>query len=185
MKFAVLLGSILALAFPSSAQKLPDKIRGYKVYSSNIVVADQTDQDNVKDKADVLVRFGTPNISAGVLSASIDIGADITSLKQGGQVDFLTFHDFRINGVAVEIDEYRSVFSFKKNTSFSLPHPAHVTVGIIGIARTAYKELIESKKEWSVTGNVFVFGKFSKFGFAFKRVVPVKIALTIKNPLTK
>ena len=51
------------------------------------------------------------------------------------------------------------------------------------MARAARRELIESKKEWQVTGTVFIFGKFKKFGFGFKRVVPVKINLKIDNPL--
>lgn len=40
-----------------------------------------------------------------------------------------------------------------------------------------------AKDEWTVTGRVFVFGRFKKFGFDFKRVVPVEINLKIKNPL--
>jgi hypothetical protein len=49
--------------------------------------------------------------------------------------------------------------------------------------RGAVRELKDSKEEWSVTGRVFVFGKFKKFGFNFKRVVPVEINIKIKNPL--
>jgi hypothetical protein len=44
-------------------------------------------------------------------------------------------------------------------------------------------ELINSPNELVVTGTAFVFGKFKKFGFTFKRVVPVKIDLKFKNPL--
>ena len=64
-----------------------------------------------------------------------------------------------------------------------LPTPAKITINIANIAKAAYKELVDSKKDWIVTGTVFVFGKFKKFGFNFKRVVPIKIGLTIKNPL--
>ena len=64
-----------------------------------------------------------------------------------------------------------------------LPTPAKITINTANIAKAAYKELVDSKKDWSVTGIVFVFGKFRKFGVSFKRVVPVKIDLTIKNPL--
>ena len=42
---------------------------------------------------------------------------------------------------------------------------------------------MDPKKKWSVTGTVFVFGKFKKYGINFKRVVPIKIDLTIANPL--
>jgi hypothetical protein len=36
---------------------------------------------------------------------------------------------------------------------------------------------------WPVTGRVYVFGRFKKFLFSFKRVVPVELSLTLPNPL--
>jgi hypothetical protein len=45
------------------------------------------------------------------------------------------------------------------------------------------REMRDSKKEWTITGRVFVFGKFRKFGFEHKRVVPIDIHLTVANPI--
>ena len=40
-----------------------------------------------------------------------------------------------------------------------------------------------SKETWPVTGRVYVFGKFKKGPFSFKRVVPVELDLQMRNPL--
>jgi len=187
MRTTALFTTILVLMLFSSAlgQKLPDKIRGYKVHNIKVAVKDQTGQSTTKDKTDVLVKLGEPEVSMdGLFSVAIEVGADFTAMRQSGKVDFVTFQDFRVNGIALEIEEYNSAFSFKKNLPISLPKPVRSTLSIVGIAKAAYKELIESKKEWAVTGTVFVFGKFDRFGFSFKRVVPVKIDMKIKNPLT-
>jgi len=53
------------------------------------------------------------------------------------------------------------------------------------LPRAAYSEIVEHKSELSVTGTAFVFGKFKKMGFSFKRVVPIKIDIKVKNPLRK
>ena len=113
---------------------------------------------------------------------AIEIPVSVCSLEQSGRVDFLTFHNVRVNGLEVEVEEYRNSFQVKKNTSVPLPNPAKITIGSKSIAKAAYKELVESRDEWSVTGTVFVFGKFKKMGLSLKRVVPVKIDLKIKNP---
>lgn len=187
MKRLILAPTVLVLLshFSGYGQKPPDQTRGYKVHNINVTVVNRSSNTALTDKADVLVKLSEPKISVnGLLSVAIEIGAEITALRQSGKVDFLTFSDFRINGIAVEIEEYKSGFSFKKNVPVSLPTRARAIVSIVGVAKVAYKELIESKKEWSVTGTVFVFGNFNKFGFSFKRVVPIKIDMTIKNPLT-
>ena len=64
-----------------------------------------------------------------------------------------------------------------------MPKPARIFLGTGQIVKAAWKEIAETKKEWTITGRVFVFGKFKKLGFSFKRVIPVDINLTIKNPL--
>jgi hypothetical protein len=64
-----------------------------------------------------------------------------------------------------------------------LPQPVRGFVSSLNIAKAVYKEMVESKPTWNVSGTVFVFGKFKKFGFRFKRVVPVKIELKLANPL--
>jgi hypothetical protein len=41
----------------------------------------------------------------------------------------------------------------------------------------------DSKETWPVTGRVYVFGKFKKSVFTFKRVIPVELKATMQNPL--
>ena len=43
--------------------------------------------------------------------------------------------------------------------------------------------MTDTRTEWIVTGRVFVFGKFRRYGLYHKRVVPIDLNLTIKNPL--
>ena len=47
----------------------------------------------------------------------------------------------------------------------------------------ALSERRDSKGQWRVKGTAMVFGKFRKFGFSFKRVVPVKVDFYIPNPI--
>lgn len=175
---------LILLVFSSSAngQNLPDKIRGYKVHKIKLAFNNQ-DQTTPKE-TDVLVKLGQPKISAnGPLSMAIDVAAEFTAMRQSGKIDFVTFRDFRVNGIAVDVEEYTFGFTFKNNVRVSLSKPVRATIGVAGLAKAAYSELIESKKEWAVTGTVFVFGRFNKLGFRFKRVVPVKIDIKIKNPV--
>jgi len=186
MKITVSIATVMLLAISqfSFAQALPSKIRGYKVYKADVTVRGSADKSSENGKNQALVTLGKPEIADIALSGiTLEIGAEVAAMDQSGRVDFLTFNDFRLNGLAVDIEEYPHEFAFKKGDSILLPNPARLTIGTINMARAARRELIESKKEWQVTGTVFVFGKFKKFGFSFKRVVPVKINLTIDNPL--
>lgn len=179
---------VLFLLFnsPLSAQNLPDKIRGYKVHKAEISV--KTDENKNETKADfeAFVKIGEPQLAEiSLAGVTIEIPAEISGLQQSGQVHFLTFHDFRVNDLPVEIEEYKESFSFAKNQTVVLPKPARIFLGAAQTLRGAFNEIKESKNEWSVTGRVFVFGKFKKFGFNFKRVVPVEIDIKIKNPLRR
>ncbi|MCY7377045.1 MAG: hypothetical protein LH472_13885, partial [Pyrinomonadaceae bacterium] len=111
--------------------------------------------------------------------------AEIDSPEQSGKIDFLTFHDFRVNGLAVDVEEYQESFEFKKNQTIALPKPVKIFVGAGQTLRGALSEWRNSKDEWTVTGRIFVFGHFKKAGFKFKRVVPIEINLKIENPLPK
>ena len=167
------------------AQKLPKEIRGYKVYQAQITVKNETDKPDKSAKSEAFVTVGEPElIDVSLTGITFELTAKIDSIEQSGKVDFLTFSDFRVNGLKVEIEEYRESFDFKKSQPVALPKPARIYLGTTETLRGALKEARESKKEWLVTGRVFVFGKFKKFGISFKRVIPVEINLIIKNPLT-
>lgn len=175
---------ILMLTHFVNGQSLPSKIRGYRVYNAKVAVTNVTDATVQNNNADATVKILNPSITGiGLFGAIIEIEAEITAMKQSGSVEFMTCHDLHVNGVAIETEEYNHPFAFREGKLVTLPKPATISIKTTSLAHAAYKELVESKNDWSVTGTVFVFGKFKKFGFSFKRVIPVKIALTIKNPL--
>ena len=129
-------------------------------------------------------RLGEPElVDIGLSAATIEVGAEITAGEQAGRVDFLTFQDFRIGGIPVEIDEYEHPFLFKKNQIVTIPKPIRVSFSMFSVPKAVYKELTDRPNELDVTGTVFVFGRFKKMGFEFKRVIPVRIDIKIKNPL--
>jgi len=174
---------IIVLTLCAGAQNLPRKIRGYTVYDAHITVNNKPVSEIGVD-SDAVVSLGEPRIAdVSISGITFEIEAEIKAADQSGTVDFLSFHDFRINGIPVTVNEYREMFAFKKHTSVKLPKPASVFLPTTQIVNAALKEMRESKKEWTITGRVFVFGKFRKFGFNRKRVVPILINLTIPNPL--
>lgn len=171
------------LALPVFAQELPKEIRGYKVYKTDISVSTSSKREKKKGP-EAHVKVGDPVVAdLSFTGVTFELPAEITSFDQSGQVDFLSFHDMKVNGLAVDIEEYRDSFSFKKNELVALPKPARVFLGTRQMLKGAWKEMAESKKEWTITGRVFIFGKFRKMGFSFKRVVPVDISIKIANPV--
>lgn len=167
---------------PALSQNLPSKIRGYSVHSQAIVVNQQTPSS--RSGPAVELKVGDPVVVDVSLSGiSLELSAEVTSAAQSARVDFLTFHDVRVNGVSVVVEEYTHRFSVRKNEAITLPQPAKIFLPTGALLKGALAEMHESRKEWLVTGRVFVFGKFRKYGFYHKRVVPVDVKLTIKNPL--
>lgn len=175
---------ILVSASAVTAQKLPSSIRGYKVHSEKIVITSISAKPD--GKGDAIVKVEGPElVDVGLSGITFEFPAEALSSKQSGKVDFLTFHDFEVNGIKVTIPEYSTPFSFKKGESFRLPQPAKIFLPTTSIANAAWKEMHESREIWQVTGRIFVYGKFRKFGFDHKRVVPVDVNITIENPLVK
>ena len=184
LKISVSLCLCGLFVFSSIAQDLPDKIRGYKVYDAKISVKTEGDKTETIDKSEAFVKIGEPEIAEISLKGILfEVSAEISGLEKSGTVDFLTFHNFSINDLPVKVEEYKESFSFNKNQTIILPKPARIFLDTAQTLRGALKELKESKEEWRITGRAFVFGKFKKLGFNFKRVVPVEINIKIKNPL--
>jgi hypothetical protein len=174
----------LLLTFPGFAQELPDEIRGYKVHKAKISVTNRLEKAADKDKSEALVKVTDPELTETSLTGlTFELSAEIDALEHSGKVDFLTFRDFRVNGLEVEIEEYRQSFEFKKKELVRLPVPVKIFLNARQALKGALGELNDSKTEWTVTGRVFVFGRFRKLGFDFKRVVPVEVNVKIKNPL--
>jgi len=173
---------MLAAASFSYAQKLPDSIRGYKVHEAKVRV--RTADGNKRAGKDTVVTLGAPRIiDIGLDGITLEIGAEIGGIDQDGQVDSLMFEDVAVHGVPIQVEDYEHPFKLKKGVSVMLPVPVRGTVSTLNIAKVAYKEAIASSDEWQISGTVFIFGRFRKMGFAFKRVIPVPVNLTIPNPL--
>jgi hypothetical protein len=174
--------TVLTVLPPAYAQNLPDKIRGYKVHSARAIVVTSKDDSRV-DAADVSVKVGEPRLAEMTLSGAVfDVDVEFRA-NNSGKVDLITFHDFEANKLAFMIDEMPQSFSFKKNRSVTLRLVARVSISLTSIPRAAYMQIVESPEDLTVTGTAFVFGRFKKFGMTFKRVVPVKVDIKIKNPL--
>jgi hypothetical protein len=179
--------AIVLLFFAAAkAQEYPKEIRGYKVHKAKIIVKTDGEKNESNDETEAFVTLGEPETSnVSITGVTFEITAKISEINQKGKVDFITFNDFKVNNLAVSIEEYRHPFEFEKNEPFELPKPIKVFVGIGQTIIGGLGEVRDSKDEWDVTGTVFVFGKFKKFGFNFKRVIPVPINVKIKNPLKK
>ncbi len=168
------------LSFSVSAQELPKKIRGYKVHQEVIVLTSNGSKETGKPH----IVVGTPTVSDISLSGvTLAIMGELEAAGHDGRVELMSFHDFRVNNVAVEVAEFSIPFTVSKRGKTSLPAPATVFLPTTNILNAAWKEMTESREDWSITGRVFVFGRFKKFGFSFRRVIPVDVRLKIKNPL--
>jgi hypothetical protein len=160
------------------AQPLPDKIRGYKVYRDKVSV------NTSLGDSEAAVRVGEPELAEVSLTGiTLQLPAEFTAVYQSGKVEMITFHDLKVNGIKVEAEEYAHRFEFKKGEKVLIPKPVRIFIPASSVVKAAWKEMTESKAEWSVTGRVFVFGRFRRYGFHHKRVVPIDVDLTIKNPL--
>lgn len=169
---------LLLLSFPAFSQELPDKIRGYKVYRDKVSINTHT------AASDAAVNIGEPEVVDVSLSGiTLELPAELTTSAQSGKVVMVSFHDLKVNGIKVEPEEYVHKFEFRKGEKVKVPQPVRIFVPASGLVKTAWKEMTETRAEWIVTGRVFVFGKFRRYGIHHKRVVPIDLNLTIKNPL--
>lgn len=177
-------GSILLFSQIISGQDLPKEIRGYKVYRAKISVKNQIEKNGANDKSETSVKIGEPEIvDVSLTGITFEISAEIESSAQSGTIDFLTFQDFRADNLTVEVEEYKESFQLEKDKVVVLPKPIKIFLNLKQSLQGAFKEMKESKEEWTVTGRIFVFGRFKKSFLKFKRVVPIEINFKIKNPL--
>jgi len=179
------ISSFLVLAFvfaSASAQDLPGKIRGYKVHDEIITLSNS----NLAGQGGPSIIVGDPKVSdVSISGVTIAIAGELRAAGFDGRVEWLMFRDFRINGIAVEVAELNEPFTIRKRGKTALPAPASVFISTPSLISSAWKEITDSKEDWLVTGRILVFGKFRRFGFNFKRVVPVDVRLTLKNPLAE
>ena len=180
----------------STARTFPKKIRGYKLERAKVEIrkpegakgqdqsADSTAAAAATTEADALIQFGEPRIAKMTpLGITMEVPVTVSAVKQGGRVDFLTFEDMVVNGTPVTIEDYMRPFDLPNKQAVLLPEPVQVFISTTRALLGALGEWNASKDVWPVTGRVYVFGRFKKFLFSFKRVVPVELSLTLPNPL--
>jgi hypothetical protein len=175
----------------------PDKIRGYKVErtvvevkrpGSNAANNKGKDPQSGEDDStvDQLISLGQPSLAhVTPLGITFEVPMVIAPVTQSGKVDFLVFEDIEINGHSVNIADYEHSFSLPNNKPLTLNHPLSIYIYLPSALLAALGEWTDSQDTWPVKGRVYVFGKFKKSLFSFKRCVPVELDLTMRNPLTK
>jgi hypothetical protein len=169
----------------------PDKIRGYKVERTVVEVKRTSSKpvNNGKPSADdanvdQLISLGTPTLARVTpLGITFEVPMVVAPVTQSGKVDFLVFEDMEINGHSVNIADYEHSFSLPNSKPLTLDHPLRIQIYLPSALLAALGEWTDSQDNWPVKGRVYVFGKFKKSLFSFKRCVPVELDLTMRNPL--
>ncbi|HVS20867.1 MAG TPA: hypothetical protein VHD88_03415 [Pyrinomonadaceae bacterium] len=163
----------------------PRDIRGYKVERTVVEVKkSRNTQANSESDVDALITFGAPQLARITpLGITFEVPIIVAPVKQSGRVDFLLFEDIIVNGTSVDIDEYRRAFDLPNKRELTLREPLRFYIYLPSAVLAAVDAWRNSKETWPVTGRVYVFGKFKKGLFSFKRCVPVELNLTMRNPL--
>jgi hypothetical protein len=185
----LLLAAAGAVAQQTSVRAYPKEIRGYKIERAKVEIKprDETTEArraNVSDDADALIQFGEPRVARVTpLGITLEVPITVAAVKQGGHVDFLTFEEMTVNGTPVSIDEYDHPFELPNKKALTLREPIRLFISAPRVILGALDEWGNSKETWPVTGRVYVFGRFKKFLFKFKRAVPIELSLSLTNPL--
>lgn len=201
----------LVIIIPTGAsaqtRTYPKEIRGYKV-ERRVVEIKKPEKENGKsgtDKSqpgnnnsgnqtssqsdpesdeDALIRLGTPQLARVTpLGITFEVPIVVSPVKQSGHIDFLMFEDMVVNGSSVEIDEYHRAFDLPNKDPLTLREPLRFYIYLPNALLAALGDWSDSKETWPVTGRVYVFGKFKKSLFSFKRCIPVELKVTMRNPL--
>ena len=179
----------------SQTRAYPDKIRGYKVERTVVEVkrtSANTTKNNGKDSqppgddssVDQLISLGKPTLARVTpLGITFEVPMVVAPVTQSGKVDFLVFEDMEINGHPVNISDYEYSFGLPNSKPLTLNQPLRIYIYLSGALLAAIGEWTDSQDTWPVKGRVYVFGKFKKGLFSFKRCVPVELDLTMRNPL--
>ena len=170
------------------ARIYPKEIRGYKVELAKVEIKKQRakagDAAKGTDDEDELIQLGEPKVtSLSPLGIGLEVPVTVAAVKQGGRVDFLTFEEMTVNGTTVTVNDYEHSFELPTREPVTLPAPVSIYISTPRALWGALGEWNKPKDVWPVTGRVYVFGRFKKFLFKFKRVVPVELNLSFKNPI--
>ena len=183
LKISVL--STYMMSVSAQTQPFPKEIRGYKVERAVVEVKktpQQKDADQLGEKD--LIKFGDPKlIKATPLGITLEIPVVVSPVTQKGAIDFLMFEGMEVNGTSVSIDDYAQRFDLPDKRPLTLKHPLKIYINLPSAILAAVGEWTDSKETWPITGRVYVFGRFKKALFSFKRCVPIELNLTMRNPL--
>lgn len=192
---------LMSISAPAQNRSYPDQIRGYKVERTAVEIdrtksnasagnkrRDANQTDGADPDVDQLIQFGQPEVARVTpLGITFDVPVVVAPVTQKGHVDFLVFEDMVINGHSVEIADYYHSFDLPNKQSLTLRDPLRIYIYLPSAVLAAIGEWTDAKETWPVTGRVYVFGKFKKkflgISTSFKRVVPVELDLTMRNPL--
>ncbi len=165
---------LIALATVCVAQeqpydKLPKKIRGYKLHKERILISTETVKEGSGKEISASVRIGEPLLAGtGLAGVTFALPLEIASPSQSGKVE-----------------DYTHAFDLRKGEVVSLREPARIFLPTGRILQAAWYEMRDKKPKWQVTGRVFIFGRFRRFGFVHKRVVPMDVDILVANPFAE
>ena len=191
---ATTLGTLLLschLSAVSQQPTHPKELRGYRVERTAVEMKwekkGKKDNGQTSDpNPNTLIRFGEVRLARVTpLGISLEIPIVVAPVTQKGHVDFLVFEEMVVNGTPVQIDEYHRGFDLPNKRDLVLGEPLSFYVYLPNAMLAALGEWTDSKETWRITGRVYVFGKYKKFLFTFKRAIPVELDLTVRNPLRK
>ena len=172
----------------SIEREYPKEIRGYKLERARVEIRKRKDakEESSDDAHEELLQLGEPRVSRITpLGITLEVPVTVAAVKQGGHVDFLTFEDMTVNGTPVTVNEYHHSFELPSRDPLTLTEPITIYINAPRALLGAIGEWSQPKDVWTVKGCVYVFGRFKKFLFNFKRVVPVELNLSFKNPMKK
>ena len=183
----------------TQTRSYPKEIRGYKIERTAIEIKKpdsrnrnpnnngETEEQNLSESdVDALIQFGQPQLARVTpLGITFKVPIVVAPVTQKGRVDFLMFEDMSVNDTSVQIDEYQRAFDLPNKKPSTLRDPLSFYIYLPSAVLAAIGDWRDSKEMWPVTGRVYVFGKFKKGLFSFKRCVPVELNLTMRNPLRK
>ena len=132
-----------------------------------------------------LIRLGTPQLARVTpFGITFEVPIVVSAVKQSGHIDFLMFEDMVVNGTSVQVAEYQREFDLPNKNPLTLRDPLRIYIYLPNaLLAVALGDWSDSKETWPVTGRVYVFGKFKKYGFSFKRCIPVELNVKMRNPL--
>jgi len=174
---------------PPARRAYPKEIRGYKVELAKVEIKKQEAKGALKSPSnegddDALIKLGEPHVaSVSPLGITLEIPVTVAAVKQGGHVDFLTFEDMTVNGTPVTFDDYQHSFDLPNDRPLTLPDPVSIYISTPRAMLGVLGEWNQPKDVWPIKGRTYVFGRFKKFLFKFKRVIPVELNLSFRNPL--